>query len=292
MRVAFFGQTGPYAPYALTELVKDRRSFELALVVEGKKSARSEHRLRDPRRPPSGSTLADMAAALEVPALVSTDVNDPRAIAIIGEHAIDLMVCVGFDRLFSPQLLATAKRGGINAHPSDLPRLRGPAPIFWALKEGRTRMAMTLHGLDPGEDHGPIHAQEWFAPSSLASGDVIFRTAGKLAGKMLVPLLAKAVDHDLAGVPQDHRRATRAPRPRPEDAHVTPAAWSCEALVRFACGAPYFRTPWLTLAEQNYFIRRGLKAEVGRKVPGEHAVMGDTLVVQCRDGTAHLEIQV
>ncbi len=291
MRVAFFGQTGPYAPHAFTELMRDPRPYTLALVVEGKKSARPEHRLRDPRRPITGTTLAELAAAHGVPALISTDVNDPKAIAIVGDHQVDLIVCVGFDRLFSSVLLATARRGGINAHPSDLPRLRGPAPIFWALKEGRTRMALSLHALDPREDHGPIFAQEWFAPSSLATGDTIFRAAGKLAGKMLVGLLAKAVDHDLVGTPQDHRRATRAPRPKPEDALVRPHEWTCEALVRFACGAPYFRTPWLTLGGDNYFVRRGLKAERGRRVPGEHAVMGDHLVVQCRDGTAHLEIQ-
>lgn len=292
MRVAFLGQTGPYAPFALQELLRDRQRFEIALVVEGKKSSRPEHRLRDPKKPVTGSTLAEMAASWGIPALVSTDVNDPKSIAIVGEHAIDLLVCVGFDRLFSQALLDTAARGGINAHPSDLPRLRGPAPIFWALKEGRTRMAMSLHGLDAREDAGPIYAQEWFAPSSLAAGDVIFRMAGKLAGKMLVPLLAKAVDQELVGVAQDNRRATRAPRPKPEDALVRPLEWECDALVRFACGAPYFRTPWLTLADENYFVRRGLKAEKGKRVPGEHAVVGDHLVVQCRDGTAHLEIQV
>jgi methionyl-tRNA formyltransferase len=292
VRIAFFGQTGPYAPYALTELMREARPYNLALVVEGKKSSRPEHRLRDPRKPISGSTLAEMAASYGIPALVSTDVNDPKSIAIIGEHRVDLLICVGFDRLFSVDLLATAPRGGINAHPSDLPRLRGPAPIFWALKEGRTRMALSLHGLDAREDHGPIFAQEWFAPSSLAAGDVIFRTAGELAGKMLVTLLAKAVDRELVGAPQDHRRATRAPRPRPEDAFVQPLEWTCDALVRFACGAPYFRTPWLSFGDDTYFVRRGLKAERGKRVPGEHAVMGSQLVVQCRDGTAHLEIQV
>ncbi len=291
MRIAFFGQTGPYAPYAFTELMREAHPYEVALVVEGKKSARSEHRMRDPNKPITGSTLAEMAAAHGIPALVSTDVNDPKSIAIVGDHRIDLLICVGFDRLFSAALLATARRGGINAHPSDLPRLRGPAPIYWALKEGRNRMALSLHALDTREDHGPIFAQEWFAPSSLATGDVIFRTAGKLAGKMLVGLLAKAAAQELVGTPQDDRRATRAPRPKPEDAFVQPLEWTCDALIRFACGAPYFRTPWLTLGDENYFVRRGLKAERGKRVPGEHAVVGSHLVVQCRDGTAHLEIQ-
>lgn len=291
MRVAFFGQTGPYAPHALRELLAAPMPYTVALVVEGKKSPRPEHRLRDPKKSPGSSGLAELAASHGIPALTTTDVNDPRSVEIVGDHHIDLLVCVGFDRLFRPALLATGSRGGINAHPSDLPRLRGPAPIFWALREGRKRMALTLHKLDPGEDHGPILAQEWFAPSSLATGEMIFGMAGKLAGRMLVPLLAKAAEGAIVGTPQNHRNASRAPRPKPEDAHVTPSEWSCEALLRFACGAPYFRAPWMTLGGETYHVRRGLTAELGKRVPGDHALAGSRLVVQCRDGVVHLEIQ-
>lgn len=291
MRVAFFGQTGPYAPYALEELFKAPMPYTLALVVEGKRSSQPEFRLHDPRKRTQGDTLAHLALARSVPAFTTTDVNDERSISVIGDHAIDLLVCVGFDRLFKPALLGTARRGGVNAHPSDLPRLRGPAPLYWALREGRKQHALCLHAIDAREDHGPIYAKEWFAPSSLATGDVIFRMAGILAGRMLAPLLATAVHHDLVGAPQDHSRASRAPRPKPEDAFVEPMKWGCEALVRFASGAPYFRAPWLTFGDDTYFIRRGLMAEVGRRLPGEHVRVGDRLIVQCRDGLAHVEVQ-
>ncbi len=234
MRVGFFGQTGPYAPFALTELLKAPLPYTIALVVEGRRGSRPEHRLREPKKSrPSGSTLADQALQAGLTAFQSTDINDPGAIDVIAEHALDLIVCVGFDRLFTPQLLRHAPRGGINAHPSDLPRLRGPAPLFWALKEGRKYHTLTLHALDAREDHGAIYAKETFTPSSLATGDVIFRQAGILAGKMLAPLLAKAVTMDLEGVPQDHSKASRAPRPKPEDAFVEPLKWSCESLIRF-----------------------------------------------------------
>lgn len=293
MRVAFCGQTGPYAPFALRELLQGGGSYTLALVVEGKRMSREEHRLRLPgQQPVTGDTLAEMALAAGIPAVTTTDVNNPRAIGMIGEHDLDLIVCVGFDRLFKPALLATAKRGGINAHPSDLPRLRGPAPIFWALKEGRRQHALSLHLLDPGEDHGAVLVKEWFAPTSLATGDHIFRMAGMLAGRMLLPVLSAAVDRPLEGVPQEHRHASRAPRPKPEDAFVEPIRWSCDALLRFACGAPYFRAPWMRLGDETFFVRRGLKAEPAKRVPGDFLQQGSHLVVQCRDGIVHLEIQI
>lgn len=292
MRIAFFGQTGPYAPFALGELLKEPGRYELALIVEGKRMSREEHRLRKPGGVITGDTLADMGLKAGIPAITTTDVNNAKAVDMIGEQNIDLMVCVGFDRLFKPALLATAKRGGINAHPSDLPRLRGPAPIFWALKEGRKQHALCLHMLDAGEDHGAVLAKEWFAPSSLATGDHIFRMAGMLAGRMLVPVLTAAVDRPLEGQVQEHRNASRAPRPKPEDAYVEPMQWSCEALLRFACGAPYFRAPWMRFGEDTYFVRRGLKAEPAKRVPGDFLQQGSHLIVQCRDGIVHLEIQV
>ena len=292
MRVAFFGQTGPYAPFALRELLKAPQRFSLALIVEGTRMSREEHRLHKPGRIITGDTLAEMGLAAGIPAITTTDVNNARAVEMIGAHDIDVFVCVGFDRLFSKALLNAAQRGGINAHPSDLPRLRGPSPIFWALKEGRKQHALTLHALDPREDHGVILAKEWFAPNSLATGDHIFRMAGMLAGKMLVPLLTAAVDNGLNGVPQDDRHASRAPRPKPEDAFVDPLEWTCETLLRFACGAPYFRAPWMRFGDATFFVRRGLKTEPNKRIPGEYAQQGSTLIVQCRDGLVHLEIQV
>ncbi|MBC7794070.1 MAG: hypothetical protein H7Z43_10210 [Clostridia bacterium] len=292
MRVAFFGQTGPYAPFALRELLKVPAKYTLALVVEGKRMSREEHRLRKPGQPVTGDTLAEIGLASGIPAITTTDVNNAKAVDMIGEHQIDLMVCVGFDRLFSRQLLATASRGGINAHPSDLPRLRGPAPIFWALKEGRKKHALCLHTLDPGEDHGDVLAKEWFVPSSLATGEQIFHMGGILAGRMLPPLLTAAIDNPINGTPQEHRCASRAPRPKPEDAYVESWRWSADALVRFCCGAPYFRSPWIRYGNDVFFIRRGLKVDLGKRIPGDYSQQGNHLVVQCRDGLAHLEIQI
>ncbi len=48
----------------------------------------------------------------------------------------------------------------------------------------------------------------------------------------------------------------------------------------------------MTLGDETFHVRRGLKADVGKRVPGDFAVQGNHLVVQCRDGSAHLEIQI
>ena len=52
MRVGFFGQSGPYAPVALLQLLGVDGPFELVVVVEGRKKSvrRAPHRLLDAKR--------------------------------------------------------------------------------------------------------------------------------------------------------------------------------------------------------------------------------------------------
>ncbi len=298
MRVGFFGQSGPYAPPALRYLLGCQEGFELALVVEGRRApvGRREHVLLQRRPavalPPESEDLPELAVAAGLPVLRTCEVNAPAAIRHVQDHEVDLIVCVGFDRLFAPELLAAAPRGGINAHPSRLPEWRGPSPIFWALKEGRRDLSLTLHALDEGEDHGAIYVQESFVLPHRASGEDIYDIAGRLAARLMAPLLSRlAAGGGLDGRPQEHHRATRAPRPKPEDALVDPLTWGCEHLVDFACGAPFFRAPWFKLGDDVFFARRGLKAEPGRALPAQYVQQGDLLVVQCADGVAHLEVQ-
>jgi len=295
LRIGFFGQSGPYAPVALRYLIEHSGEVEVALVVEGlrRSPVGRVHRLRKPKRGPlpSGDDLGALALAAGIAVLSTRDINGQGAVRILQEADLDLIVCVGFDRLFGAAVLASARLGGVNAHPSALPRWRGPAPIFWALKAGQRHSAVTLHALDLLEDHGPIYAQRQFVWPHRIGGAEIYRHAAGLVGPMLSRLFVAASNGALCGVAQDHSRASRARRPKPEDALVDPALWKSEALVDFACGAPFFRAAWMRLGDETFHVRRGLRADLGSHIPAHYALSGSTLLVQCLDGVAHLQIQ-
>lgn len=296
MRIAFFGQSGPYAPPALRELLHDAHgNLTVGLVVEGRKLpvGRRTHRWMDAQRRTAilvTESLSDTARAGGVDVLQTCDVNAPLVARAVADRHCDALVCVGFDRLFTPSLLEAAPLG-INAHPSALPDLRGPAPLFWLLRHGAGSTAMTLHGLDTLEDHGPIYAQQPLVLPPRATGEALYNVAGTLAGRMLAQLLTGAALGELVGTPQDHTQASRAPRPKPEDLYVEPQEWACEHLVNFACAAPYFRAPWLRLGEDTFYVRAGVAAEPGAAIPGQYVLHGDSLAVQCKDGVAVLRIQ-
>ena len=305
LRVAFFGQSGPYSPLALRELLLragDRTSrFDVVLVVEGRKNTGRgrPHRWRRPRRSgitggslPIGQSLLELTEVAGVPLFQTADVNGARAVAEIATVPFDVLVCAGFDRLFGEGVLGVPQRAALNAHPSALPRLRGPAPIFWALKEGARQLTISIHALDRKEDHGPVFARATVDLPALASGVEIYSIAGRVAGDILGETLERLWNGTARGLPQEHGEATRAPRPCPEDACVIPGEWACWDLVNFSCAAPYFRAPWLKLGGETFHIRRGLKGEPGKQLPGEYVLVGAELLVACRDGVARLEIQV
>ncbi|MBT8328446.1 MAG: methionyl-tRNA formyltransferase [Desulfofustis sp.] len=72
----------------------------------------------------------------------------------------DLLV-LGFVTAFVPlEMIELATHGGINYHPSLLPKFRGGSAINWAIINGETETGVTIHFIDEGVDTGPILLQE------------------------------------------------------------------------------------------------------------------------------------
>ncbi len=297
MRVAFFGQSGPFGPPVLRRLLIAQESFDIVLVVEGRKVPLHgrENRLfaAAPRPvPPSKvNDLSTLANASGIDTLVTSNVNGTDAVHVLQQYRPDWIVCAGFDRLFSPDVLRTARTGAINAHPSPLPQWRGPSPMFWIVKSGSRKGGVTLHAMDEREDHGEIYAQESFVLPRRASSEQLYSLAGELAARMLVPVLAMAARGTLRGVAQEPSGTPRARYPIPVDAAIEPGLWKCEHLVDFVCAASAFCLSTLRLDDRTLFVRHGLLAEPGRRLGAAHRWQNGVLVVECEDGVAHLDVR-
>ena len=117
-------------------------------------------RLAGSRDAPEATPVATLCRRLGVPVLAIDDVNGPETAAAFAAHAPDLIVSFHFDQIFAAQTLARAPLGGINVHPSLLPRHRGPVPTLHALAEGEGAFGVSLHRLAESIDTGAILAQE------------------------------------------------------------------------------------------------------------------------------------
>lgn len=109
--------------------------------------------------------------------------------------SIDLGCSVLFDTILPPAALGTPRRGWVNAHLGPLPRLRGVASVYHALRLAREEddwtFGVTLHYMDAGVDTGPIIDHETFP---ILEDD----TAGTLHARAcdrLVELFARNIGH-------------------------------------------------------------------------------------------------
>ncbi len=143
----------------------------------------------------------------------------------------DLIVSWYFTRRIAKRWLDRARLGGIGAHPSLLPRHRGPNPFFAAIDSGDTVTGATVHRLTEAYDEGDILSSE-----ALAVDD---RNAWQLARALDRPslrLLRRAVrdiaeGRSIGGAPQERERATWAPEPT-GDLLRADFRWTTERVLR------------------------------------------------------------
>lgn len=121
----------------------------------------------------------------------------------------DLLVSFAYGKIFGLKLLELFSFGGINVHPSLLPKYRGPSPINAAILYRDDETGITIQKLAKEMDAGDILLQERFPlngdeTTASLSNDVSMRSAGLLES-VIEHLLSKG---SLEGVPQDHAKAS------------------------------------------------------------------------------------
>ncbi len=104
--------------------------------------------------------LKQCAEEHNLPLLQTRLLKSPVAVSWVKEHNPDLLV-LAFVTSFVPQeMIALAPYGGINYHPSLLPKYRGGSAINWAIINGETETGVSIHYIDAGVDTGPVLLQE------------------------------------------------------------------------------------------------------------------------------------
>ncbi|HEX4340165.1 MAG TPA: formyltransferase family protein [Polyangiaceae bacterium] len=229
-----------------------------------------------------------VAHRLGVPVLDARDM-DARALsssidAAIAERTPELIVSWYYTRRIEERWLRAARLGGVGAHPSLLPRHRGPNPFFAAIDEGDRVTGVTVHRLTAAYDEGDVLATE-----ELVVGE---RDAWELARALDRPSLRllRRVARELAaggslpGTPQDEASATWAPEPYGE---LTRAdfGWTTERVLRRVRALSPVPGVAIEIRGVDLFVTR---AEATRDYPaalvaGEAAV-GERVVIRTGDG--------
>ena len=129
--------------------------------------------------------LAGIARAHGIALLEVEDVNGPACHAALAVARPDVVLSFHFDQIFTLETLALAPLGGVNIHPSLLPRHRGPIPAFWALQEGPGATGISIHRIAARIDAGEVLAQRAHAlPPGVSAS-----TAARLLHQAALPMI-------------------------------------------------------------------------------------------------------
>jgi methionyl-tRNA formyltransferase len=195
VRVLFAGSPDIAVPSLI------RASFEHQVVGVLTNPESAQGRGRGIERTPVAEAAFDLFGD-RVPVL-SPERLGPEARDAIAALAPELLVSYAFGRIFGPKFLALFPRGGVNVHPSLLPRYRGPAPIPSAILARDAETAITVQRIALAMDEGEILGQLRIPLSGTESAEDL----GEVAAIMGADLLSQVLDEIAEG----------RERPRPQE---------------------------------------------------------------------------
>lgn len=164
--------------------------------------------------------VKERALALGIPVHQPTKLRTGEFAAWLREQNADVALVVAYGRILPKDVLEAPKKSCVNVHASLLPRLRGAAPITWAIVRGEPETGITLMQMDEGMDTGAMLEQfrTPIGPDETA-GDLSERLAsmGALAVRKGLP---KYMAGGYTATPQDEAAHTVAPILKKEDGRI------------------------------------------------------------------------
>lgn len=293
MKIVFFTTGGPFGLRALECLARDH---EVLAVVQPddpapfwKRVARIPARWVGLRH---RDVVDDWRRGTAIPSIAAARGEGgglADKLALLGRP--DLICIVTFPWLLSPEILAVARHGVVNLHPSYLPRHRGPNPLFWTYYHSDRTGGVSVHMADRRADAGPILAQERIdIPRGWSSGDLYL--AMSRAGAHILHSAVESIERGTARpVDQADSLSTQAPRLEPGRPMIDFTSWDVERTWHFLAGLnPWYKEPLTTPTGRlvRYgavvaFVRGPSQGRTGHVRPTPNG-----WALTCRDGEVHL----
>jgi len=223
--------TPRFAVPSLSQLVGDGHDV-IAVVTQPE---RPSGRGLEPTPPP----VKILASEKGLRVLQPENVNLPESIQELSALEPELIVVVAYGAILRKPLLELPSIGCVNLHASLLPKLRGVAPINWAIIEGHRATGVTTIWMNEKVDAGEIIHQRYvpILPEETAGElqDRLCRAGSELLSRTLLAVKAGTAPR----IPQDPALSTYAPMLKKEDGVID---WDrdAEALSDHVRGV----TPW------------------------------------------------
>jgi len=140
--------TPGFAVPTLEKLHESRHNLVLVVTQPDKPSGRGKKLKK--------SEVKETAEKLGLKIFQPDKIKKQENIDLLKSYNPDVIVVVAYGQILNKEILTLPKYGCINVHASLLPKLRGAAPLNWAIINGETKTGITTMQMDVGLDTGDM----------------------------------------------------------------------------------------------------------------------------------------
>ncbi len=237
MRVVFWG-TPQLADTALRALIAAGRNV-VGIVTQPDRPA---GRGRKMQPPPVKLTAEEAGIAVLQPEKPWGD----EFMAAFRALEPDITVVAAYGHILKPEVLELPRLGSINVHASLLPKLRGAAPVNWAIIRGHGETGVTIMRMVEKLDAGAMILRARHQIAARTTAGALYAELAELGARTLLEALALIEAGDAVEEVQDEAEATYAPKLSVDDARID---WSlpAEELDRWIRGCDPVPGSWTEL---------------------------------------------
>ncbi|WP_064774311.1 methionyl-tRNA formyltransferase [Neomoorella mulderi] len=208
MRIIFIGQA-PFGKDCLQALLDQGEEIAGVLTVPDRPGQKGPNPVKE------------LALERGLPLLQPARLKEPEAMQWVKNLRPDLLVLAFVTDIVPKAMIDLATYGGINYHPSLLPKYRGGSAMNWAIINGETETGVTIHQIDAGIDTGPIILQQKVAidPDDTVKS-LYFEKLYPLGVQMVAEAVRLIREGKANPVPQDERQASFQPVIKEADVQI------------------------------------------------------------------------
>ena len=160
-------------------------AFQIAGVLSNPPTAKGRHKALVP------TPVAQFAEDRGIPVLTPEHLDAAARTSVLPLKA-DLLVCFAYGHIFGPKFLELFPLGGINLHPSLLPKYRGCTPVPAAILNRDKQTAVTIQTLGLKMDEGDILAQSIVDLNGTETGESLLNYSAQEGAKLILEVIQKS----------------------------------------------------------------------------------------------------
>lgn len=208
MNIVFMGT--PEIANPILEALDENYNVTLVVTQEDKKKGRGKKLLPPP--------VKVKAEELGIPVFQPKSINTEESIEKLKSENADLFIVIAYGQILKEDVLNIPKQC-INIHASILPKLRGAAPINWAIINGEKESGVSIMQMERGLDSGDVALVKKVNIESL-NAEELESEISRLGAEAIVEFIESYKKDKAVFVPQNHDEATYAPKIDKETGYI------------------------------------------------------------------------